>query len=111
MFFGSCKNNDPYDGLSSKIQKIVPEKILDSLESKGLIIHRGFAPPKLSLAIVSSPFKLLSPYGEDDSMEKGSVTGDYYYKFYDQNDQGDIKYSYYNIYQTDNGKGLGSFVF
>lgn len=114
VILSSCglfgKKNDPYEGLSKNIQKIVPQAILDSLAAKGLVINRGDKPPQLSNAIVVSPMKLLSPYGPEDGYEKGRVINNYYYKMYDQDNVGNIKYDYYNSNYQDVGKGKGSFI-
>jgi hypothetical protein len=112
LVMSSCflrKDIDPYNGLSKNIQKIVPEAVLDSLQKKGLIINRGDAPPTLDFSIVASPFKLISPYGPDDSWTKGKIIQDYYFKFYDQTTNKEIKYDFQNN-GSDYGTGVGSFI-
>ena len=94
-------------GLSAKIQRILPEAVLDDMKAKGLVINEGSQPPQLAGIFIASPYTLLSPYGPEDGWEKGRVINDYKFKFYDQvGDEVklDVKQS------NETATGLGSFV-
>lgn len=98
---------DPSKGLSDKIQRIVPQAILDDMKAKGLAINEGSQPPQLAGIFIASPYTLLSPYGTEDSWQTGRVISDYKYRFYDQAGDElklDIKQS------SETATGLGSFV-
>ncbi|QHV93950.1 hypothetical protein [Spirosoma endbachense] len=114
ILFDSCKKSDapddPTKGFTTQIQNIVPTTIIDDLRTRGMTINEGKVPPALAgTIIVASPWELLSPYGTEDSWQKGKVIADYKYKFYEQTTDGKIKYDYKND-GSDTGSGKGAFI-
>lgn len=107
----SCKKkDDPTVGFSEEIQKIVPDEILKDVRAKGMVINEGKVPPNIEGNYVVTPFELLSPFGDDDSYEKGLIIDDYYYKFSSQSsDKKKVVINYGNG-SGDQGSGIGSFV-
>ena len=98
---------DPSKGLSTKIQGIVPQAVLDDMKAKGLAINEGSQPPALAGIFIASPYTLLSPYGPEDGWGTGKVISDYKFRFYDQ--VGDeVKLDFKQSSET--AAGLGSFV-
>ena len=114
FFATSCKkkaDDDPTKGFTTKIQNIIPQTVIEDLRSKGMTINEGKVPPKLltNSAYLASPYEMLSPYGPEDSWQKGKIINDYKYQFYDQTDAGDIKYDFTNN-ASDKGNGKGAFI-
>lgn len=101
--------DDPTKGFSPAIQQIVSADIIDNLRSRGMVINEGKVPPKIDGAFRVSPFKLLSPYGSNDSYIIGEIINDYVYKFYGQSATNGISYDYTN-YGSDKGTGKGAFM-
>lgn len=101
-----CKKDDQE---IVRIQSVVPQKIIDDLKAKGMLINDGINPPDIQNAYRMSPWTLQSPYGPDDPWSVGRVINDYYYKFYDQNEKNEIKYDYHNN-SSDEGIGAGAFI-
>lgn len=108
-----CKkkeSNYRYD-LPTVVQQIVPEALIDTLRSKGMVINEGLTPPALTGIFRASPFELFAPYGPEDSWKKGKVIGDYKYRFYDQSaDKVSIKVDSKQPSGNDTSTGLGAFV-
>lgn len=94
---------------STKIQKIVPDSIIKSLQSKGMVLNPGTTPPDVMGIFTANPFTLLAPFGPEDGYPKGKIIADYKYKFYDQKSD-EVKIDYKNISGTDNGTGIGAFL-
>lgn len=104
---------DPLAGFSEEIRKILPEDILNSMRSKGMVVHEGVAPPYLEGIYLMDPFELLNPYGPEDSWQKGYIIPGYQFKFSNQsNDKKAVKIDYTNYPNggSDVGNGLGAFV-
>ncbi|SEI49711.1 hypothetical protein SAMN05216327_10237 [Dyadobacter sp. SG02] len=104
--FTGCKK----DGDVVRIQKVVPQKIIDDLKSRGMIINEGTKPPTLDDAYFMSPYELLSPFGPDDDFEVGDEASDYYYKFYGQNEKNEVLYDYMSAQGGDHGEAQGAFI-
>jgi hypothetical protein len=105
-----CKKKedvDPSKGLSTRIQNIVPAAALADLKAKGMIINEGTQPPNIEGIYLASPYRVLAPYGPNDSYAKGRVLADYKYRFYEQTGE-DIKINYKGGGAT--GTGTGAFV-
>lgn len=101
---------DPLAGFSEEIRKILPENILNSMRSNGMVVHEGVMPPDLDGIYLIDPLELLSPYGSQDPWQKGYIIPAYQYKFSNQsNDKKSVKIDYTNG-TGDVGKGLGAFV-
>ena len=104
--FASCKKKEEE---IVRIQSVIPQDIIDNLQSRGMAINSGSKPPKLDFAIEATPYELLEPYGSDDNYYKGEVIADYRYKFYGQTEKQEITYDYYNN-GADKGAGQGAFI-
>jgi hypothetical protein len=105
-----CKKKedvDPSKGLSTRIQNIVPAAALADLKAKGMIINEGTQPPNIEGIYIASPYRVLAPYGPNDSYQKGRALADYKYRFYEQTGE-DIKINYKGGGAT--GTGTGAFV-
>lgn len=111
VLFSSCKKkpDDPTVGFSEEIQKIVPQKIIDDLRSRGMVIFEGTIPPTVSGSYLAAPFRLLSPYAPEDPYAKGKVITSYSYTFYGQSSGNAISYDFTNN-STDKGTGKGAFI-
>lgn len=111
LFIYSCgKDEAPKveEDLSSKIYAIIPDSLVKSLEAKGMTINKGNTPPNVEGIFFTSPHKLISNYGPDDSYSNGRIVTDYWYKIFDQvNDE--AKLSYTNKL-NDKADGLGTFI-
>jgi hypothetical protein len=109
--YSSCKKDNPNVGLSPKIQKIVPQVILDEIKSKGMKINEGSVPPLIEGIYFVSPFELISPYGVRDRSKKGDIFDNYIYRFSGQSsDKQTVIVDYKNPSSSDIASGLGSFV-
>ena len=108
LAFEGCKKKKEEEIV--KIQNIVPQTIIDNLTNKGMSINQGAKPPTLNLAIRVSPYKLLAPYGDEDSYKTGRIIDDYFYKFYGQSASQEITYDFYNNGRSDKGTGQGAFI-
>ncbi len=109
----SCQrevNVDLNKGLSSQIQQIVPQPILDSLRKNGFIINEGLVPPQLSGNFYVDPDILQVSYGPQDPKRPGDLFSSYYYRFYAQDAAGKITYDYATEGKTDAGIGKGAFI-
>ncbi|MBO0933273.1 hypothetical protein [Fibrella aquatilis] len=112
LLLSGCQREVTIDldkGFSSQIQQIVPQPIIDSLRKKGMVINEGLIPPQLAGIYLAQNYKLLSPYGPEDSYKLGKVINPYYYRFYGQNAANDITYDFTNN-GSDKGNGQGAFV-
>lgn len=106
----SCKKDDPNVGLSQKIQKIVPQVILEEINSKGMKINEGSVPPLIEGIYFVSPYELLSPYSVNDGYKKGAIISGYAYKFSNQSSDKQTIVIDYKNYASDKASGIGSFV-
>lgn len=114
--FTSCKKDKNEDelevelneeGLSEDITKLVPQEILDEMETLGMPINGGGSPPSLAGTYFATPFILKS--SNIDSDTPGYSFADYSVTFYEQdNTYLKIKYSYTN--GPESGEGLGGFI-
>lgn len=92
----SCKKDEAEkkdNGLSSKINAIISQDIIDDLQRRGMTINTGYTAPVLESIINVNPFTVLSPYGVDDNYYTGQVISDYKFRFYDQSGD-ELKVSY-----------------
>ncbi|MEO8770381.1 MAG: hypothetical protein ABI402_09865 [Ferruginibacter sp.] len=106
----SCKkDHDSGNGLSSKINNIISQEIIDELESRGMAINKGDQPPSIEGIYLANPYTLTSPYSSEDPWQAGHVIGDYKYKMYDQKGD-DVKLDYKNASLSDIGNGVASFI-
>ncbi len=115
MFTTSCKDAGPVveeNGLTKDINDIVPQSIIDEMESLDMPIYTGANPPNIGLgttgkSYLASPFILVSSNITNDT--PGRQFGDYYFKLYDQNsDDLTIKLTYSN--SGEEGTGLGGYI-
>lgn len=115
LFTTSCKDAGPVieeNGLTKDINDIVPQSIIDEMESLDMPIYTGTNPPNIGIGTIgrsykASPFILVSSNITNDS--PGSQFGDYYFKLYDQNsDDLTIKLTYSN--SGEEGTGLGGYI-
>jgi len=112
--FTSCKKDEEElevdlneDGLSEDITNLVPQEILDEMETLGMTINGGGSPPSLAGTFHATPFILKSSNIESDT--PGYSFADYFVTFSDQdNSYLKIKYSYTN--GPESGEGLGGFI-
>lgn len=109
LALNGCKKKEDVPPLSAKIQRIVPASILDDLKAKGLVVNEGNQPPNIEGIYLASPYRLLSPFGPDDSWQKGRVVADYKYRFYDQRGD-DVKLDYKSGAGSDQASGVASFL-
>ncbi len=106
LFFGCERFTfDPNIDLSEEIQKMVPKRILEDLRSKGMTINEGRFPPDIEGSYYVTPYELLSPYGPEDSWEKGRVISSYHYRFSDQSE--DNQRVLVDYYSEGNNRGSG----
>ncbi|UHG93249.1 hypothetical protein [Spirosoma oryzicola] len=97
----------PDNGFSTQVQQIISVPILDSLKKKGMTINEGVVPPKINNMYYLDPNIMVSSYGPEDTYKTGDKFVSYYYKFYDQDDAGNIKYdeASVNLVARANAKG------
>lgn len=110
---GGCRNEVDIDldkGFSSQIQQIVPQSIIDSLRNKGMVINEGLVPPRIDNIYFVDENILQVPYGPDDYYKSGALFLSYYYRFYDQDATGNIKYDFSTDNKRDYGVGKGAFI-
>ncbi len=110
LLTGACKKNETVDlskGFSVKVQEIVPQKIMDDLRAKGLVINEGQQPATLEGIYVISPNTLKA------STQTSDVAGTTYttqrVRLYNQNstDQS-IKLDWKE--SVSGGNGIGGYV-
>jgi len=115
LFTTSCKDTGPVveeNGLTKNINDIVPQSIIDEMESLDMPIYTGPNPPNIGIgttgkSYLASPFILVSSNITNDT--PGRQFGDYYLKLYDQNsDDLTIKLTYLN--SDEEGTGLGGYI-
>jgi hypothetical protein len=95
------------DGLSEDITNLVPQEILDEMETLGMTVNGGGSPPSLAGTYYATPFILKN--SNIDSDTPGYSFADYYVTFFEQdNTYLKIKYSYTN--GPESGEGLGGFI-
>ncbi|MBS1781696.1 MAG: hypothetical protein JSS78_01385 [Bacteroidetes bacterium] len=106
---GSCKKKESNDnGLSSDINNIISQVIINDLQGRGMTINKGNTPPTISGVFLVSPFTLQNTY-DGDLWTVGKVISDYKYRFYDQSGA-NIKMDYKGVSVSDNAVGMGSFL-
>jgi len=115
LFTTSCKDTGPVveeNGLTKDINDIVPQSIIDEMESLNMPIYTGANPPNIGLGTTgksykASPFILKSSNRTNDNPRYQFA--DYYVKLYDQNsDDLTIKVDYEN--GVEKGSGLGGYI-
>lgn len=95
------------NGLTSEINKLIPDSIITAMVDLGLPIYRGGTPPVLTGTFLASPFILKASNIATDN--PGYAFADYYVSFYDQNnDSLSIRLDYSN--GPESGNGLGGFI-
>lgn len=99
------------NGLTADINKLVPQSIIDEMESIGMPIFTGNRPPNLGLSTgksyKASPFILKSSNRSGDT--PGYTFADYYVNFHEQNNSDlTVKINYKN--GGEEGSGLGAFI-
>ncbi|MDO5104785.1 DUF6252 family protein [Capnocytophaga sp.] len=67
----------------AKFKEIVPQNVLNDIQSRGFEIHQGANPPIIEGAFLSQPHVLMSPYA-GDSRPKGYVWPNRTYTIYNQ---------------------------
>ena len=99
---------DP-NGLSRDINDIVPDSLLNILDSLGMPINTGDAPPNIEGSFVLSPFTMVNTNIVNDIYGIGQEISDYYVKFSGQNNgKLTVNIDYYNGGEV--GNGIGSFI-
>ncbi len=112
MFGCSEKSKDPTspiedNGLTREINEMVPDSLIDAIDSLGMPIHRGGNPPTVNGSYLCKQFKLINSNRESDVI--GSIYPDYYVKFYEQNNEKlTISLDYKN--GPEDGAGIGGFI-
>ncbi|WP_116125326.1 hypothetical protein [Lewinella sp. IMCC34183] len=102
--FGPTTNED---GLTRDITDLVPQSILDEMETLGMPINGGTNPPDIEETYLASAFILLESNRPGDT--PGMNFSDYYVTFSDQDSEElTLKVDYRNGGET--GSGLGSFI-
>lgn len=110
-----CKKDDKKEdkkkveenGLTTEINKIIPDSIVQTMISLGMPVNRGGNPPTITGTFMCKPFILKASNRPGDAV--GSRFADYEVTFYDQdNDELTIKLDYVN--GPESGSGLGSFI-
>ena len=96
------------DGLTEEIVNLVPESVLNEIESMGMPIYGGENPPDIENSYLASPFVLKATNIEND-YSIGYVFADYYVKFYDQ-DNNNLSVSMDYINGPENGSGYGGYI-
>jgi len=108
-FISSCKKTDkPDNGLSSKINAIISQDVLNDLQNRGMKINSGHAAPSIEGIFKFSPTTLRSPYGPSDNYYVGQVVADYKYRFYNQH--GDECNMDFKSEGIDHGTGYASYL-
>lgn len=107
---GSDDDNSPADnGLSTDINNLVSESLLNEMKTLGMPINAGTTPPDLGGAFHASPLVLKATNIEDDYYQPGHVFSDYDVTFFEQNNETlTIKITYEN--GPEMGEGIGSFI-
>jgi hypothetical protein len=95
------------NGLTSEITDLVPEYILETMDSLGMPIHGGANPPSLEGTFLGKPYVLLSSNFPD--VDPGHIWGPLYLAFSEQDNS---KLRIQVDYQTgpEQGKGFGSYI-
>ena len=112
LFMNSCDSGDlsslvNEEGLTQEIVNLVPDTILNEMESMGMPIYGGENPPNIENSYIASPFVLKASNRESDQI--GHTYSDYYVKFYNQdNSKLSISMNYLNGPET--GTGMGSYI-
>lgn len=112
MFGCSEESNDPTspiedNGLTREINEMVPDSLLDVIDSLGMPIYKGGNPPTIEGSYLSTPFVLINSNRDGDVI--GTVYADYYMKFSNQNNKElTISMDYENGPEV--GNGIGGFI-
>jgi len=88
LLLSSCskdKSKVNKDGLTPDITELVPQSILDEMDSLGMPIYGGALPPELDGSFYVDNFVLLSSNRPSDVV--GQTFSDYTFTFHDQNDE------------------------
>ncbi|MEA3452722.1 MAG: hypothetical protein U9Q83_12585 [Bacteroidota bacterium] len=105
--FASCAPKINQDGLTDKINKILPESILNDMVSMGMPINGGGEPPELEGTYNVSTFVLDSSNIPSDS--PGKTFSDFVITFHSFNPRLlTVKITYEN--GPESGEGIGSYV-
>lgn len=95
------------NGLTPQINNFVPDSLLDAIEALGMPVNRGDNPPNIQGYFRAAPFILLNSNRPSDII--GQQYGDYYVRFYNQNNRTlAVNTDYVNGPEA--GVGLGSFI-
>ena len=111
FFMSSCEGDLASlvneQGLTEEIVNLVPDSILNEMESMGMPIYGGENPPNIENSYLASPFVLKASNRESDQI--GHTYSDYYVKFYNQdNSKLSISMNYLN--GPESGTGMGSYI-
>ncbi|HET7117915.1 MAG TPA: hypothetical protein VFI29_15575 [Hanamia sp.] len=109
----SKKKDDTSDssGLSQDIQNFVPQTLIDSMQTWGLVINKGKTPPMIDGVYNDSAN--LCTFDNSSYNYTGDYFANYHYKFHDQdNSKLTIELDYNDIYAggSDSASGAGSFI-
>ncbi len=113
IFLFSCsEDNNPTslvedNGLTREINEMVPDSILEAIDTLGMPIYRGGNPPSVEGSYLCTPFKLINSNRSGDYI--GQIYADYYVKLYDQNNK-DLTISMDYENGPEQGTGIGGFI-
>ncbi len=97
------------NGLSADINNLVPQSILDAMQTLGMPVASGFTPPIINGTFNMSPLVLYSTNIINDNYYIGEQISDLEVQFYNQdNAKLTVETSYIN--GPESGSGFGSFV-
>lgn len=107
----SCKKDEhdliESNNLSIDINELVPQWIIDEMESLGMPINGGGSPPSIENAYLATPFILLASNRSGDII--GQQFADYKARFRNQNNEAlTVVFDYKNGPEA--GDGLGAFI-
>lgn len=90
LAISACEKKDEVkavndEGLTREITDLVPQEILDTIQSLGMVFHGGNNPPSLVGTFEVEPLILVASTRDDDDL--GKQYADYYYTFNDQDDK------------------------
>ena len=82
----SCSKSDDYKrfDIPEEAKAIIPDKFLAEMEANGMTINEGMNPPDIQGIFDAGIFKLVYSNLEKEQKGIGSITSNYRFKFYDQ---------------------------
>lgn len=109
----SCKKDDPNDGFSDEIKKIVPSEVITAMRKQGMNIYEGKTPPQIEGIYLMSENILTGSSLEADDI--GKAYADYNYQFYEQDESTLSVKVNFKGYDSDGdlidqASGMGSFI-